>query len=90
VDGVSGVSLLQVAQDQGGSYRSFLLADTARPHPDTPRAEATLLRGHLAWSIAVPMGHHLVDLHTEVQQTSARPSGVSHLGIGNTFIVGEA
>jgi hypothetical protein len=88
VDGVAGVSLLQVAEDDGNG--ACTLADTARPGAGSPRSEATVLRGQVPWSIAVPMAHHLIELQQDVQHFRPEPSGVSHLGIGSTFIIGEA
>lgn len=87
VDSVGGVSLLQVAESDAGQCT---LADTARPRAAVPRSEATLLRGCVPWSIAVPMAQHLVELHDDAHPIQPEPSGVSHLGIGSTFIVGEA
>lgn len=88
VDGVAGVSLLQIAEDDGDG--ACTLGDTARPRRGGQPGEATMLRGQVPWSIAVPMPHHLIELQEDVQHSRPEPSGVSHLGIGSTFIIGEA
>lgn len=87
VDAVTGVSLLQVAEGDDGSA---WLADTALPRAGEAPAAASQLSGRVPWSIAVPMERHLLELHDDLRRARPEPSGVSHLGIGSTFIVGGA
>ena len=87
VEQVSGLSLLRVAEDDEGRYA---LSDTARPASGASRAEATLLRCRVPWSIAVPMRRHIIDLDGNVERIAPRASGITQLAIGGTFIIGGA
>jgi hypothetical protein len=86
VDFVTQLSLLHVARSDG---RVFTLGDTARGQAVlTSRAHA-----RSPWSIALPMREHMVRTVEGISATGDdRPqaSGIAHLSIGSTFIVGEA
>lgn len=88
---VSGVSLLHVAESDGGLYS---LDDTARPGGaaqwDATAAQGTAGRAEARWpwSIAVPMRRHLIETLERVVTAGPVPTGVGRLAIGNTFIVG--
>ncbi len=83
VDFVTQLSLLHVAQSDD---HVFTLNDTAR-------GQARLVsraRPRSPWSIALPMREHMVK--TVDTSTDERPevTGIAHLGIGGTFIIGKA
>ncbi len=79
VDFVTRFSLLHVTHQED----HFHLADTAetltKPRPPlTPR---------FPWGLAVPMQHHLIETIPVVKAKPANVTGVSHLEIGQTFII---
>lgn len=91
VEFVCGVSLLHVAESDGGLHS---LDDTARPGGaaqwDATAAQRSAGRAgaRWPWSIAVPMRRHLIETLERAAPTGPVPTGVGRLAIGNTFIVG--
>jgi hypothetical protein len=82
VEFVTRLSLLHVVRDDDQVYT---LGDTARNHG----LAATQVRPRSPWSIALPMRDHMI-VPIDVP-TDERPevTGIAHLGLGATFILGE-
>ena len=94
VEDVSGLSLLQVSEDDD---RYFILGDSERVErdvngtrvaPDIDIQRQGTLQARFPWSIAVPMADHAIELMAGSDSATARPSGIERLRIGATFIVG--
>lgn len=77
VASVSGLSLLQIRQEDDGKYQ---LADTAR-------SMASEAEPAHPWSIAIPVRRHLIEVVDESGTWSLEETGIADLAIGSTFIL---
>jgi len=77
VESVSALSMLRVSESGSGKHR---LSDTAREH-------AIEIRPAYPWSIAIPAGHHLIDVMNEAGSWPPVETGIAELSIGGTFIL---
>lgn len=89
---VTLLSLLRIAEDDFGEYT---IDDTARKVP-VP-AERVEMRPGWPWSIAVPMGWHLIEIAGQEQgrtrnakASAPQPTGIGHLRVGGSYIIGGA
>jgi hypothetical protein len=91
------VSLLQVAEADGGDY---WLGDSARIDQEMTAtglwtgkpsdvAPGTL-RPRFPWSIALPARLHALEPMTDTTHDAASATGIAGLEIGSTFVVGGA
>jgi hypothetical protein len=87
VAGVAGLSMLHVVRDDIGFHT---LGDTAAEPPPADDVWRVELHPALPWSIAVPMEHHELRVITAERGPAPLEAGVGDLGVGRTFIVGEA
>ena len=78
VESVSGLSMLRI--DDGDDRSHHRLADTAR-------SKSSDIQPLHPWSIAIPVGHHLIEVEDEAGVWSAQQTGIANLAIGNTFIL---
>jgi len=87
VDGVSGLSLLHIVEEDG---HLFKLGDTGRQAAGY--ATAADVQATHPWSIAIPARQHLIDIVDDTRAWKPEATGVSRLSIGGTFILsrGEA
>jgi hypothetical protein len=83
VDGVSGVSLLQIAPWGKPLDRLFHMRDNAL-HKEVMQK---VIRPSYPWSIAVPMNQHWIVITDKHKPVDAKPIGIKELKIGSTFIV---
>ncbi len=101
VRNVTRLSLLRIAEDDFGAYT---LEDTARSRTapsDSPVAAPVSgdeVRPSWPWSIAVPMGWHIIEIadpaggvaaSAAARSNAPLPTGIGHLRIGSSYIVGE-
>jgi hypothetical protein len=54
---------------------------------DTARSKSSDVQPLHPWSIAVPLGHHLIEVEDEDGVWPAQKTGIANLAIGNTFIL---
>jgi hypothetical protein len=78
VESVSGLSMLRI--DDGDDCSHHWLSDTAR-------SKSSDVQPLHPWSIAVPLGHHLIEVEDEDGVWPAQKTGIANLAIGNTFIL---
>ncbi|MCK9200413.1 MAG: hypothetical protein M0P59_00305 [Gallionella sp.] len=78
VESVSGLSMLRI--DDGDDRCHHRLSDTAR------NKNGDIQPLH-PWSIAIPVGHHLIEVEDEAGVCPPQKTGIANLAIGNTFIL---
>lgn len=78
VESVSGLSMLRIDDGDDGSHRRL---------SDTARSKCGDIQPLHPWSIAIPVGHHLIEVEDEAGVWPAQQTGIANLAIGNTFIL---
>lgn len=79
VASVGEVSLLQIVRHDKGRYR---LNDSARSKG------LNLITPSRPWSLALPTRQHLLEVSETVPLAAPRPTGLSRLALGSSFIIG--
>ncbi|MDI3464965.1 MAG: hypothetical protein OJF50_003786 [Nitrospira sp.] len=95
VEFVTKVSMLHITQDDEGA---FSLEDTVRERRQSAQSgalerdeidDADCVRPRYPWSLPVPLKTHCIETTDDAQPIEPATTGISDLGIGSTFIIGQ-